>query len=87
MSGTNWMNFINQLGAVVDAPAPLPEAGELASSHLDSELAVGLWASHVQGGRPSETVFGLILFSQEWPSVFFYEYSVCAFCHLIQISL
>jgi hypothetical protein len=35
----------------------LPEARELASSHLDSELAVGLWASHARGRRPSETVY------------------------------
>lgn len=46
-----------------DTPDPLPEAGELARSHLDSELAVGLWASHVQGGRPSEKAFSLFLFS------------------------
>ena len=39
-------------------PNPVPEAGELASSHLDSELAVGMWASHEQGGRLSETAFG-----------------------------
>ena len=36
------------------------EAGKLASSHLDCELAVGPWASHAQGGRPSETAFHFV---------------------------
>lgn len=43
-----------------DALHPLPEADKLAESHLDSEVAVDLWASYAQGGRPSETVLKLI---------------------------
>ena len=55
---------------------PLPEAGKLASSHLDSELAVGLWASHGQAGRPSETAFWF------WfPCVY-----LCEFCLYILFS-
>lgn len=42
-------------------PDLLPEAGELASSHLHSDLPVGLWASHVQGGSRSETAFPTLL--------------------------
>lgn len=45
------MYFVNWPGAPEDAPYPLPEAAELASSHLKSELAMDLWASHAQG-RP-----------------------------------
>ena len=40
------------MDAEKDAPGSLPEDEELASFHLDCELAVGLWASHAQGGRP-----------------------------------
>lgn len=41
-----------------NTPDPLPEARKLASSHL----AVGLWASHAQEGRPSETSFSVFFF-------------------------
>lgn len=51
------MYLVIQPAAIKEAPNSLPEAGELASSHLDSEPAMGLWASHAQGGRPSETAF------------------------------
>lgn len=40
---------------------PLPEAGELASSQLDSELALGIMAFHAQGGRGSEMAFWLLI--------------------------
>jgi len=42
---------------MVDAAEPLPEAGELASSYLNCECAVGLWASHAQRGKPYEIAF------------------------------
>lgn len=45
-------------GAKENTPDPLPEAGKLASSHL----TVGLWASHAQEGRPSETTFSVFFF-------------------------
>ena len=49
---------------------PLPEAGQLASSYLISEPAVGLCATHVQGGRQSETAFSFfVFFFWEWLSV------------------
>ena len=72
-----------------DAPSLLLEAGELASSHLDSELTVGLWASHVQGGRLPETAFCFVFV---FPGLSFcvclcVRYRVCAFCPLIQIFL
>lgn len=51
------MYFINLPWATEDAPDSLPHAGELATSYLNSELAVGLWASHGQQGRSSKTVF------------------------------
>lgn len=35
--------FVTWPGAMEDAPNPLSEAGELISSHLDPELAMGLW--------------------------------------------
>ena len=37
--------FVTWPGAMEDAPDPLPEDGGLVASHLDSELAVGLWVS------------------------------------------
>lgn len=43
--------YVTWPGAMEETPDSLPEAGELASSPLDSELAVGLWASRAQGGR------------------------------------
>lgn len=36
------MYFVSWTGAIEDPPDPLPEAGELTSSYLDSELAMGL---------------------------------------------
>jgi hypothetical protein len=37
--------------SLLDAPSSLPEAGELADSHLDSGLTVDMWASPVKGLR------------------------------------
>ena len=45
-----------------NAPKPLPETGELPSSHLDSELAMDLWASQEQGGRLSETTISFCFY-------------------------
>lgn len=57
--------FVTWPGGMEDSPStPSPIAShnphslteaELASSHLDPELAVSLWTSHEQGGIPSQT--------------------------------
>lgn len=78
--------FVTWPGAMEDAPSLLLEAGEL-SSHLDSEPTVGLWASHVQGGRLPETAFCFVFV---FPGLSFYvclcvRYHVCTFCPHIEI--
>ena len=66
--------FVNRPVTMEGTFDPLPEAGELDSSLLDSDLAVesmGLpWA-----GRKTKIAFWLFLFSGERPSV-----SVCVYC-------
>ena len=68
-----------------NAPKPLPETGELPSSHLDSELAMDLWASQEQGGRLSEIAFCFVFAFPE--NVLLCLCVLCAFCPLIQIFL
>jgi hypothetical protein len=48
-----------QPGTMEDAPEP--HLGELASSHVISGLAVGLWVFHAQEERPSEITFSFWL--------------------------
>lgn len=52
--------FCHPARALEEAPNLLSEAGELAATSLDSELAVGLWASHELGERSSEAAFQFV---------------------------
>ena len=72
--------FVNWPETIEDTPQPLLEAGELASSHLNSELAVCLIGLPCTGRKIILDSL-LVLVSQEYPPV-----SVCVVLCLCFLS-